>query len=497
LRPPLLKILRKEAFSFRRNPNPGTRYFRIVNMRFRVLPLVALLALSVSGCMESRRAGIARPPSGLEPGVVRSPARPTATSAAQRAEIAQAVEPTGVITLKEALGLALVRNPELRASYWLVRVSDAGRLQASLRPNPELEVEVEEVGGAGDRSGFDGAQTTVQIAQPVELGQKRAKRTALAALEKDLAQWDYEAKRLDVRAEVTKSFVEVLAAQQRLQLTEELLRLSEELLETVTRRIDAGKDSPLEKTKAAVALSNSKIQHEQAIRNLQLARNQLASAWAAHAPMFEKAAGRLDSLALGPPIETLTDLIARNPDIARWSAEIEKEKAALELEKARAVSDITLSGGLQRFNETDDNAIVFGVSIPLGVSDRNQGGRLQATYNLARAREEQQAAQTRIRMELVRAYHSLSNAYTEAIELKNNILQGAETVFEASKEGYSQGKLNYLNVLDAQRTLSEVRSRYIDALAAYHSSRADVERLIGEDLQSVESPLEARGEESK
>ncbi|MFH1719041.1 MAG: TolC family protein [Planctomycetota bacterium] len=465
-------------------------------MRFRVLPSVALFALSISGCMEQGNQ-VARPPSGLEPGIVRSPARATATSTAQRAEMAETVEPTGVITLKEALGLALVQNPELRASYWGVRVADAGRLQASLRPNPELEVEVEEVGGAGDRSGFDGAETTIQIAQPIELGQKRAKRTALAALEKDLAQWDYEAKRLDVRTEVTKAFVEVLAAQQRVQLTEELLKLSQELLETVAQRVDAGKDSPLEKTKAAVVVSNSRIQHEQAIRNLQVARKQLASTWAAGALMFERAAGRLDSMDPVPLIEALTDSIARNPDIARWAAEIEKAKAALEVEKAKAVSDISLSGGFRKFNETDDNAAVFGVSLPLGVSDRNQGGRLQATYNLARAREEEKATRTRTRAELVRAYHSLSNAYAEAIELENNILQGAETVFEASKEGYSQGKLDYLNVLDAQRTLSEVRTRYIDALAAYHSSKADVERLIGEDLQNVENPLEVTGEESK
>jgi len=173
--------------------------------------------------------------------------------------------------------------------------------------------------------------------------------------------------------------------------------------------------------------------------------------------------------------------------MVRWSVEIEKAKAALELEKAKAVSDITLNGGFQRFGETEDNAIVFGVSLPLAVSDRNQGGKLRAIYDLARAGEEQKAARTKIRMALVSAYHSLSNSYAEAVELQSNILQGAETVFEASREGYSQGKLDYLNVLDAQRTLSEARAEYIEALAAYHNSRADVERLIGRELQSQES----------
>ena len=155
------------------------------------------------------------------------------------------------------------------------------------------------------------------------------------------------------------------------------------------------------------------------------------------------------------------------------------------MEKAKAISDITLSGGLQRFNETDDNAIVFGISIPLPISDRNQGGKLEAAYTLARAREEQRAAQTRIQMELVKAYQGLSNSYTEATELDKNVLQGAESVFEASRTGYSQGKLDYLHVLDAQRTLFEAKAQYIDALASFHTAKTDVERLIGGPIESV------------
>jgi cobalt-zinc-cadmium efflux system outer membrane protein len=264
--------------------------------------------------------------------------------------------------------------------------------------------------------------------------------------------------------------------------------LSKELVDTVTKRVDAGKDSPLEKTKAAVAHSNVNIQHRQAVQNLEFARKQLASTWAGQKPKFESVAGKLDLLSPIPSIDELTNLISQNPDIARWSLEIDKGKASLELEKAKAISDITLSGGLQRFNETDDNAIVFGISIPLPISDRNQGGKLEAAYTLARAREEQRAAQTRIQMELVKAYQALSNSYTEATELDKNVLQGAESVFEASKTGYSQGKLDYLHVLDAQRTLFEAKAQYIDALASYHTAKTDIERLIGCSIDSITIP---------
>ncbi len=454
-------------------------------MRIRFLSfLIMFFMLGVSGCMEqSNEVALPQPRSlGQEFSTFQPPAKPMKTT-----EAPGFAEPTGVITLRKALALALMHNPELKAFSWDVRISEARQLQASLWPNPELEVEVEEVGGPGKRSGFDAAETTIQLSQLIELGDKAKKRTKLASLEKELTGLDYEAKRLDVFIDVTKAFIEVLAAQQRFKLTEELLQLSEELVDTVTKRVDAGKDSPLEKTKVAITYSNVKIQHRQAMGNLEFTRKQLASTWAGQKTEFESVAGELESLTPLPPIDQLINLISQNPDIARWALEIDKNKAFLELEKAKAISDITLSGGMQRFNETDDNAIIFGISIPLPISDRNQGGKLEAAYTLARAREERRAAQTRIQMELVKAYQELSNSYIEATELNKNVLQGAESVFQASKTGYSQGKLDYLHVLDAQRTLFEAKARYIGALSDYHKARADVELLIGQKIDMVKT----------
>ncbi|MCP4614481.1 MAG: TolC family protein [Planctomycetes bacterium] len=458
-------------------------------MCIRYLLLVMLFAFGIAGCMEQSN-DIASPQQsslGRDFSTFQAPAKPEENS-----DVPEISEPTGPITLRQALALALLHNPELKVFSWDVRVSEAKRLQAGLWPNPKLMVGAMEVGGAGPRSGFDGAEAAIQLSQLIELGDKRSKRTKLASLEQELAGWDYEAKRLDVFTKVAKAFAEVLAAQEGLELTQELLQVSEDLLDTVTKRVNAGKDSPLEKTKAIVTLSNVKIQRQKAIQNLEFTRKQLAATWTGTKPKFKSAAGRLDSLSDIPSFEELTSLIEQNPDIARWLLEIDKDKAALELEKAKAISDITLRGGMQRFNETDDNAILFGISIPLPISDKNQAGKLQASYELARAREEQRAAYTRVQMKLARAYQALSSAYTEATELEKNVLQGAEGVFEASKTGYTQGKLDYLNVLDAQRTLFEAKARYIDALASYHAAKADVERLIG---RSIDSETVSKNEE--
>jgi len=451
---------------------------RIIFLSF----LVMLFALGISGCMEQgNETAFPEPRSlGQEFGTFQPPAKPV-----EIAEPAEVTEPADVITLRSALALALMHNPQLKAFSWDVRIAEARQLQARLWPNPKFKVEVEGAGGPGPSSGFDAAETTIALSQLIEMGDKSNKRAKVATLERKLAGWDYEAKRLDVFTEVTKAFIVVLAAQQRLELTEELLQLSRKSVDTVTKRVDAGKDSPLERTKANVAHSDVKIQHRQAGQNLEFARKQLASTWAGQEPVFESAVGKLDSLLPLPSINELTNLMKQNPDIARWFLEIDKARAGLELEKARAISDITLSGGMARSNETENNTVVFGISFPLAVSDRNQAGKLEAIYALARAREEERAAHIRIQMELARAYHELFNSYTEAVELDENVLQGAESVFKASRTGYHQGKLDYLHVLDAQRTLFETKSQYIDALASFHIAKTDVERLIGQPIESI------------
>jgi cobalt-zinc-cadmium efflux system outer membrane protein len=101
-------------------------------------------------------------------------------------------------------------------------------LQAGLRPNPELEVEIEELAGGGERSGFEGAETTIRIDHPIELGDKRAKRVRVAQFDKELVEWDYRAARLDVIREATQAFVAVHAAQNRVALARKVVELSEQ-----------------------------------------------------------------------------------------------------------------------------------------------------------------------------------------------------------------------------------------------------------------------------
>lgn len=448
-----------------------------------VTALVGILVIVLSGAPLSR-AGTSWPKPhslGKEFASFRPPQQPSSPDSTS----IQLMEPTGVVTLRQALALALVKNPELAAFSWEVRVREAESLQARLLPNPELDVEVENFGGTGFFGGLDEAETTVQLGQLVELGGKRSKRKRAATLEQDLAGWDYEIQRIQVFTETSKAFIDVLAAQQRVALNQDFVGLAQQVLEVVAERVRAGKVSPIEEVKARVSLSSRLIERKKAEYELTAAREVLAAAWGGTAPLFTEAQGDLERSCEIPPFELLRERMANNPEVGRWVVEMESHKASLAMEKARRFPDVTLRGGVRHYNPTDDWAFVAGLAIPIPVFDRNQGATLEAKYRLAKAEERRRALQVHVQSALVRIYQRLTAARTEAISLKKDVLPGARSAFEATGEGFRQGKFGYLDVLDAQRTFFEAQARYTEALADLQKAIAEAEGLLGEPLDEI------------
>lgn len=399
-------------------------------------------------------------------------------------------EPTGVISLRHALSLALLGNPSLRSFAWDIRVKEAHELQAGLLPNPEISIESENFEGSGPYKGFDVAETTLQLSQLIELGGKRMKRVKLAEMEKDVAKWNYETARIDTLTKVTKAFVNVLAAQERALLAEELENLAKQAFSVASERVQAGKASPIDRTRGKVELAVNRIESDKARRRLIAARDQLAALWGGKEAYFEKAEGDLTDVTPVPPKSALIRIVSQNPDIARWEAEMERLQASVELEKARGIPNPTLYGAARRFSESGDNAYAVGVSIPLPVFDRNQGRFREARFNLLKAGERRKAMEATVRAALAETYQALSSAYEEVTALEADALPGAGEVFSAASEGYRHGKFGYLEILDAQRVLFETRGRHIDALAAYHRARAEVEKLTGTSIDSMQNSLE-------
>lgn len=393
--------------------------------------------------------------------------------------------PAGVISLADAVRLALEQSPDLAAFDWARRAAEARELQAGRRPNPVAGMVLEDIAGSGraaDGAGTIEPQLTIQLSQLVELGAKRAARQTLAAANQTMAGLDYEAARLDVLSRVAAAFHRVLAAQAAVTQTAAGLDLARQVQQTAAARVAAGVVSPIEETRADVLVSSAQIDADRARRTLDARRRQLSALWGHITPAFDRVAGELEVLPPLPAMEALTTALASTPDLARWTAEVERRQAALSVARGAATPDLTVSAGYRRFTSPGGQALVVGVSVPIPFFDRNRDGIRAADADIARARAEADAAILHLQSRLAEAHRAFATALDETTSLRAHVVPAAQSVFDAVREGYQLGRFGLMEVLDAQRTLAAANRDLLAALTTVHEAAVAVERLVGRPL---------------
>jgi cobalt-zinc-cadmium efflux system outer membrane protein len=401
-------------------------------------------------------------------------------------------EPSGALTLSDALAAALARSPALAAFSWEVRAREAALLQARALPNPELRIELEDFAGSGDLSGTGGAETTLSVSQLLELGGKRERRTERAVLARDLAGWDYEAARLAVATRTAEAFFALLALQERLAVADEQHAVAEEAVRTVESMVRAGAVSPVETARSRVARERAALDRSGLARRVEAARAALASQWGGSEPRFERAAGTFGAAAPPPALELLLPLVEDAPELARFAAELAERRAAVAAAQAERTPDVRVGLGGRHHADGDDGALVAELSLPLPLFDRKRGELLEARYRLRRTESERRLAASTVSATLHAAHQRLLRASDAAALLRERALPEALLAFEGARRAWRVGVLRYVEVLDAQRTWFALRDEEIEALADYHVARTELEGLIGRPLDAVAAPQEPR-----
>ncbi len=419
--------------------------------------------------------------------------------------IDSSINETSDLTLRDAVSLALLRNPELAAFSKEMRALEGATLQAGLLRNPELSVNVENVGNIqkirGDINAADSIVqevvqqvTTIRIGQLIELGGKRTARVNAALLGEELAAKDYETKRIEIIARVASVFTEVLAAQERLRLAEETRQVAQNVVSTVTGRVQAGKVPPIEETRVKIGLSTTRIEQEQAQRDLISARRRLALLWNSSSPQFDKVLGDMEIMTAPPDFQVLEKKILDNPMALRALKNIEHRKALLEVEQTRRIPNLTLNAGVVNYAVVGGNTAIASIMMPLPLFDRNQGNLKEAYQRVDKAEDEQTMMELRLKTELAQTYEAMLTVWNEINLLREEILPGAKSAFHVMRRGYELGKFGLLELLDAQRVLFQNQLLYVRALANYQRLMNDIERLIAAPIDSV---LTHRGVEKR
>jgi cobalt-zinc-cadmium efflux system outer membrane protein len=401
-----------------------------------------------------------------------------ATLLASMHAAAQTPEPQTALTLRAALALAMQAHPGLAAARHEAEAQDGLVMQASARPNPTLSFE--RVGRSGIAGAEGDGEKTWQLSQPLELGGKRAARVAAAERGRDVAGAALEAQRLELHADVVTAFYEVLVAQERLRLAQDGSELAQRATQAASKRVIAGKVSPVDETKAKLAEANVRLEQSSAASALASARSRLAAHWLQPAAAdFGPAEGDIGMLPEPPSAAAMASWRAQSPALIPARLEVERRKAVSRLELANRAPDLTVSLGSKRMADPSRSQTVVGLSLPLPLFDRNQGNVLAAQRQADKAGAELAAAAMRLESELAQSVQALRAARQALDMLRNDILPAAQQASEAARKGFEYGKHNFIDVLDAQRTLLQARAQYLSALSDGHRAAAAIERILG------------------
>ncbi|MCD9568182.1 TolC family protein [Pseudomonas protegens] len=378
-----------------------------------------------------------------------------------------------LLSLDSALARAFANNPELAAARWEIDIAQGARQQAGLIPNPVLSVDAED-------TRRDSRTTSVKLSQALELGGKRGARIDVASRGQELAALELERRRNQLRADVLDAYYTALRAQERSQLAGRSLALAERGVAVAQGRVNAGKASPVEATRAQVQLAEVRLELNRGQMEQDNAYRRLAMVTGAATSDFAGVQEQPLALAALPAPAQLLGRLPETTELRLAEQEVVQREASLGLEKAQRIPDLDVSVGSQYDASARERVNLVGLSMPLPLFNRNQGNVLSAARRADQARDLRNATELRLRTETRQALEQWNTARGEVQSFNQTILPAAQRAVDSATQGFEMGKFSFLDVLDAQRTLIGARTQYLAAVAQTTDAWVRIERIYGD-----------------
>jgi cobalt-zinc-cadmium efflux system outer membrane protein len=184
----------------------------------------------------------------------------------------------------------------------------------------------------------------------------------------------------------------------------------------------------------------------------------------------------------------LDELTARavksRPDLMAAEARVRATRASLRLaERERDLPDFSVGVDYWQVpNGPDAYAAMFSINLPWFTGKRSAEARKME--QLLRADEAAlDGARHRARFEVRDAWLRTESARKSAALLRTELVPKSAQTVEVSRASYEKDKSSFLDLLDSERSLRDVKLKYIQAMTLYESAAADLERAVGSDLR--------------
>lgn len=377
---------------------------------------------------------------------------PTPMSLAQAREVAPRAAPDVVLA-------------ELRADLARKGIDVAGALA-----NPTLGLQTARLT----------AKLTATLGYPLPLFGQRGVGIAAARADAAVAELDIDAVRVDARWNATRAWLDLWEAQEKAQLLQAAATEADRLATIARERFAAGSAPRVDVIRTTADSARARAEADAAARAVSGFAARLAARLGPDTPLSIRATGPIDVGPLPAESEAISHLLVQHPALRRDRAQIEAAAAHVRTEQRSRWplmnTDLTVAQGDPTLPGTD---VLVGISFEVPVLNRRSGAIDRARANEVLAQATAEADLRRLAADLIAAYRESEGAAVRARALTDAVLPGLTEARQMTEDGYRDGRVDLLRVLEAEAAVREARLAQVEARASWQRALADVERDIG------------------
>jgi outer membrane protein, heavy metal efflux system len=397
---------------------------------------------------------------------------------------AGAGQSAGLITLDQAIDLALAHNHSLKATRTLILQNQAQEITANLRPNPTFNFDSQflPVFSPSDFSSnnlSEVQQFDVGIGYLFERGHKRQRRLQAAQDQTAVTRAQIADAERTLIFNVSQQFIAVLLAESTLRFALLDLKSFQETTYIALTQYKAGYISEGDYLKIKLQL----LQFETDVSSARLARVQSLVALR-ELLGYDAVQANYDvvgDLSYQPVHANVEELQARalqeRPDYRSAQLGVTAAQSQILLAKANAKQDVDASAAYTH-TAGENSASIF-VNFGLPIFNRNQGEIARTGYALTQAEETQAATSDTVLSDVTDAYEAL-RSNDEVVQLyTSGYLKQAQDSRDISEYAYKRGATNLLDFLDAERSNRAIQLAYRQALSSYMTALEQLKEAVG------------------
>jgi cobalt-zinc-cadmium efflux system outer membrane protein len=439
-------------------------------MRFqRLCPLCLLATLSFSIATDGQS-----PP-------VQTPSPPQAPPQIQT--LAQ--KPGAVIvTLEDAIQMALQHNHNLLAVRTTIQQSQAEETTANLRPNPVL------LGDSQFLPVFQPSQLTsdyldntaqfdLGISYLFERGKKRQHRLQAARDQTAVTRSQVADNERSLTFSVASQFINVELAESMLELANQNLKSFQNTVDIGESRYKAGdiSEDDLLKIKLQLLLFQTDVSAARLARVQGLSDLRQLLGYESISADYD-VAGTFDYQPVKGNLEDFqAKALQTRPDLRAAQQGVAAANSQYHLQKAIGKKDVTAQ--ISYTHLTDINNISLFGQIPLPIFDRNQGEIARTGFAITQAQEQEKFASGQVMTDVRDAFENLRSNDQIVGLYRSGYLDQAQQSRDISEYSYRHGAASLLDFLDAERSYRATELAYRQALASYLIALEQLREAVG------------------